>query len=117
MVVAVHTVRSGSLPLAVKAWDQAAYAWMLALLGAVLLVGAFAFWFLKRWQRRTQNDEVSSSNQLTDFRELYEEGELSSEEFARIRGVLTGRIVREVNKAPTPELPPPESPQPPNPTN
>jgi hypothetical protein len=117
MVVAGLTVAKYGCFADGPAWDHVAYSWMLALLGGVLLVAAVAFWYLKRWQQRTREDRAPSADQLTHFRELYEEGELSSEEFARIRGLLADRMIRELDKAPAPVHPPPEPPRPPNPTS
>jgi hypothetical protein len=114
MVVPVLSLGQAGGPPREPDWEK--FAWTTALLGCVCLVGAVLFWLLNRWRQRTRENRLTSADQLTQFRQLYEEGELSAEEFARIRGRLTGRLIQELDKAPAPERPAPEPPQPPNPT-
>jgi hypothetical protein len=95
-------------------WDAASYSLLLALVGGALLVCAAVIWAVKRWFQQTREDKTSSVDQLSQFRELYEDGELSSEEFARIRGMLTGKMIRELDKTPAPQ-PSPGPTRPPNP--
>jgi hypothetical protein len=88
----------------------------LGLIG-VLLVGALIIWWVDRWRKRSADAEDSSGDQLAHFRELYEQGNLSAEEFERIRGLLGKRLRQELD-VPTPAAPEndphkPEDPQPP----
>src|SRR5205823_4430113 len=67
---------------------------------AVLLAGAMLIYLTDRWRRRLNSKTTGDVNQqLSTFRELYERGELSREEFERIREKLTGRLRQELEKA------------------
>src|SRR5262249_34882370 len=76
----------------------------LGLIG-ILLVGALIIWWVDRWRKRSQEGLDSSGDQLAQFRELYEQGNLSAEEFERIRGLLGKRLRQEL------EMPPSETPE------
>jgi hypothetical protein len=79
----------------------------LALVGA-LLIGAILVGLVDRWRKRADLDRVNSKNQLAHFRTLYEQGELSLEEFERVQKLLTGRIVKALTAStqPVQEVPP-----------
>jgi hypothetical protein len=90
----------------------------LGLIG-VLLVGALIIWWVDRWRKRSQEALDSSGDQLAHFRELYEQGNLSAEEFERIRGLLGKRLRQELDvpasgtpekDSQQPEGPPPAAP-------
>lgn len=89
-----------------RVWDPRLL-WATFALIAVLLIGAIIISLVDRWRKRPAQDRFSPSDQLTQFRTLYEEGELSPEEFSRIKGRLTGRMMQEM------ELPPPPGESPP----
>jgi hypothetical protein len=72
-----------------------------------LLVAALVVSWTDRWRKRRGTDSPSSGEQLTHFRALYEKGELSREEFERIRSRLGQQIRKDLN---VPQRPPPESP-------
>jgi hypothetical protein len=79
----------------IPAWDPRLLWACLALVGAVL-VGALAISIVDRWRKRSDHQSHRVGDQLEHFRTLYERGELSSEEFERIRGLLQQRLVREL---------------------
>jgi hypothetical protein len=85
---------------------------------AVILVGAGVIELVKRWRKRPFQSKMSASEQLAQFRESYEKGQISPEEFARIRELLNERIRQEMEiAAATPEAPPePKPPQSDNPS-
>lgn len=92
----------------------------LSLIG-ILLFGALIIWWVDRWRKRSLESDDSSGDQLAHFRELYDQGSLSAEEFERIRGLLGKRLREELDlsAAPPPEnaSPRPEGPDVPPSTN
>ncbi len=100
----------------VPQWDPRLMWYSLGLV-VLLLVGAYIIWLADRWRKRAQQPHASSGDQLAHFRRLYERGEFSAEEFARIRGLLTGRVIKEMEKPPPeapPQAPPPAVPEDPD---
>ncbi|MFO0841717.1 MAG: SHOCT domain-containing protein [Gemmataceae bacterium] len=84
----------------VAAFDPSMMIPALTLIGA-LLIGAVVVAFVRRWQMSKQPLGPSASEQLAEFRSLYEKGVLSEEEFKRLRARLGGEI-RQVNNLPPP---------------
>ena len=84
---------------------------------AALLIGALLIALVDRWRRKaTEACLLDTNDQLAQFRLLYERGDLSREEFERIRERLGGRLRKELDVTPPPqssvETPrPPESPE------
>jgi hypothetical protein len=76
--------------------------WMMSALVAIILCGAVVLVWLDRWRRRPGSERLSAQDQLAAFRELYEEGQLSQEEFERIRATLTPQLRRELDLPPQP---------------
>jgi hypothetical protein len=82
------------------------------LAAGALLVGAFIVAVANRWRRRG-DERPSASDQLAQFRSLYDQGHMSKEEFDRIRARLGGQLREEMalppgaGKAP----PPPDGPR------
>lgn len=104
-------------------WDPRLLWYSLGLVGFIL-IGAYAVWLTDRWRKRAKQPDVTTGDQLAHFRRLYERGEFSAEEFARIRGLLTRRLMKELEKSPpappegqappdTPASQPPAPPAPP----
>ena len=80
---------------------------------AVILIGAGIIELVKRWRNRPFQAKISASEQLAQFRESFEKGQISSEEFARIRALLNERIRQEMEVvAATPATPLDEKPPP-----
>jgi len=78
------------------------------LIGA-LLVGAGVIYFVDRWRKKAERTQSPAEDELTHYRVLYERGELSPEEFDRLKLLLGGRLRKELN------LPQPVTPKEPNP--
>jgi hypothetical protein len=76
----------------------------LLFVGAILVL-ALVMVYLERWRKRQRSGGVTTGDQLAHFRELYERGELSPEEFARIRGLLGERLRQEMEVPATPPAP------------
>jgi hypothetical protein len=61
---------------------------------AVLLVGALLIWLAGRWFRQPGSATRDSADlQMSTFRELYERGELSRQEYDRIKSKLGARLL------------------------
>jgi hypothetical protein len=94
-----------------------------------LLVGAFCVWLVDRWRKKSivRRD---ASEELTDFREMHESGEITDDEYARLRGRVADRVKQAPpaqasgpaadtrpgpagTTEPAPPLPPPQPPSPP----
>ena len=81
-------------------------------LSTALLVAAIVLALINRWRKRGDLEaDLSPSAQLAQFRSLYEAGEISKEEFERLRVLLGGRMRRELG------VPPPASDAPAKPSS
>ena len=72
---------------------------------AVLLGGALVLWTLDRWRKKQERIAVESTEALSNFRSLFERGEISEGEYKRIRDRVSNRMRREVG-LPAPPVPP-----------
>ena len=68
----------------------------------VLLVAAVVLSWFDRWRKRSDRDMISPADQLNAFRLSYERGELSSEEYKRIKVRLAPKIKEQLNVPPNP---------------
>jgi hypothetical protein len=91
------------------------FLWYSFAIVAVLLLAAFIIWLVDRWRKRSAQTHPSSGNLLTHFRKLYEEGELSAEEFTCIRAKLSDKLIKELGKPAAPAHPETPEPDPPPP--
>jgi hypothetical protein len=67
--------------------------WVLVgLLTAALLAGAVILYFVDRWRKRVMLEEKKSGEELTSFRAMYERGEITEEEYARLRQRVAERV-------------------------
>jgi len=71
--------------------------WATLPLIAVLLGGALIIFLVDRWRKRQQPLETSDDLVLANYRSMYEEGELTREEFERIKEKLTHRLRSELD--------------------
>jgi hypothetical protein len=84
--------------------------WAIAALVATLLVGALIFAWLDRWRKRGDRDTLTPADQLTTFRQSYDRGEMSQEEYERIKAKLAPKVRQQYNVAPKRESGTPTSP-------
>ena len=92
------------------------FIWPTLILVVTLLVGAFIISLVERWRKRAPSVTLTAGDQLTKFRELYDRGQITREEFEAIRAELADRIKAEAGVAISPAPPsPPPSPAPPRP--
>ncbi len=88
------------------------------LLVLTFVVGAVVIALVQRWRRRAPAPGPSVSDQLAQYRSLYEQGVLSEEEYRKLRATLTGELRRAVDlPVPARQPPPPANDQPPPPGN
>jgi uncharacterized membrane protein len=81
-------------------------------LALALLVAALVIELVRRWARKGESTP-SASDQLAHYRTMYNRGEISQEEFDRLRAVLGGEIVPGARPA-APPRPPAPAQSPPN---
>jgi hypothetical protein len=67
------------------------FLWSGVLIG-VLLFGAYVISRLDRWRKRQMDGEDDSPGHVMSFREMYERGELSKEEYDRAVRRVAGRV-------------------------
>jgi hypothetical protein len=75
---------------------------MLALVGLILL-GVVVIGWLKSWRKQAESGRPTANDQLAHFQALYQRGELSPEEFDRVRTRLASQLRQELD-LPAPPL-------------
>ncbi len=104
-------------------WRQPEVIWGTIALMGVLLVGAAVVYFTDRWRKKSVvGGDRAAIHELTDFRGMYERGEITADEYARLRDRVAGRIRTDPvppatpeTQAPKPNSTPPDPGNPPNP--
>ena len=117
MLVPWSIILAATAPVKSSAW-KAPVLWTTLALVAALLIGALVLALVDRWRKRAARSErMTPGEQLTHFRQLYDRGELSREEFERIRALLGERLRQDLHlpvtkpaAAPTPAPDPNSSP-------
>jgi hypothetical protein len=74
--------------------------WAMVALVATLLLGALIFAWVDRWRRRGGRDILTPIDQLTSFRQSYDRGELSQQEYERVRAKLAPKVRQQVKLPP-----------------
>ena len=97
-VAVFHATAWGSLPADTPVkWSDAEVLWaVLPLIGALVL-GAAVIYVVDRWRKKSERKHLSAEDELTQYRVLYERGELNQEEFDRLKLLLQGRLRKELN--------------------
>jgi hypothetical protein len=120
MVVSALGLRPVGVVARLPAWDPRLL-WAALGLVAAILVGASIIAWADRWRKHPRRDRLGPNEELTHFRTLYEAGELSAAEFNRIHGLLTARMMKEMDiSAPASDeqgVPPPQKQDSPGPVN
>ena len=86
--------------------------WATGLLAGALLAGAAAIALARRWSR-AGGAAPDAGSELSRYRALYEKGQISQEEYARLRDVLRGQL-RAATGTVKPQPPPPAAADPPS---
>ncbi len=71
--------------------------WGTAGLAVALLAGALLVYVADRWRKKSSSQVVDTSRELTEFRRMFERGEITAEEYAKLRERVALRV-----KAPAP---------------
>jgi hypothetical protein len=71
--------------------------WGTAGLALALLAGALLVYLADRWRKGTVAPVSDTTGELTEFRRMYERGEITAEEYAKLRDRVAQRV-----KAPPP---------------
>jgi hypothetical protein len=71
--------------------------WGTAGLALALLAGALLVYLTDRWRKKSSSQIVDTSRELTEFRRMFESGEITAEEYAKLRDRVALRV-----KAPAP---------------
>jgi hypothetical protein len=112
MNAAWQIVANAKLPAPALARDPRFY-WAALALAVIILLGALVIAWLNRWWKHSDVESLTANDQLAHFRELYEKGELSQQEFERIRTSLTPQLRQEFQLPLAPPGAPPPEPSPP----
>jgi hypothetical protein len=81
-------------------------AWLALGVVTIILIGAGVIALVDRWRKRPYQARMSASEQLAQFRELFDRGQIKPEEFERIRALLNERIREEMEVSKASALPP-----------
>ncbi len=90
--------------------------WATVALAAALFVGAFIIWMVDRWRKRLTRDN-EGINDLTDYRHMLERGEITEEEYNKLRQRIRRPLRKDGSGRPADagSEKPPLSPEPPAP--
>lgn len=92
--------------------------WGVAGLTVALLVGAVVIYAVDQWRKRAAAGPTASdtSDALTEYRALYESGEITEEEYAKLRDKVAAKVKAPAPAAPKPAASPPDGTRPPLPS-
>lgn len=92
--------------------------WTLGAFLGIVAIGAVIIAVVNRWRKKEDEDDATG-DQMSSFRELYQRGELSQEEYDRIKARLGRQLRQELNMPakhiPAPPTSPPSLPESPGP--
>ncbi len=63
----------------------------------LLMIVAVGWYVVGKFRDRSENDQETSSNLLTNYRELHSQGNLSDAEYRNIKSVLATKLQDELN--------------------
>ncbi|HEV3386362.1 MAG TPA: SHOCT domain-containing protein [Gemmata sp.] len=61
-------------------------------LALALLAGAFLVFMADRWRKKSASGRADTSQELTEFRGMFERGEITAEEYAKLRERVAQRV-------------------------
>ncbi|GIW84362.1 MAG: SHOCT domain-containing protein [Thermogemmata sp.] len=65
--------------------------WGTVALAVALFAGAFIIWLVDRWRKRL-GQQQAAFDELTEYRQMLENGEITEEEYQRLRAKVSRRI-------------------------
>lgn len=71
--------------------------WAALALVVAVLVGALVISLIDRWRKQPQAGKLTPNDELAQYRQLYEEGELSQEEYDQLRALLNQRLRQQLD--------------------
>jgi hypothetical protein len=104
---AILSVFSGLRRLPLGEVDWTLRLWVLGLVG-LLLLGALIVAIVSHWRKSDGRRGPTADEELAQFRAMYDRGEISKEEFQKLRSVLGGRIRAQLGTLKHPEVESPE---------
>ena len=96
-----HTVRHPmELPLRqIADFLQTPLAQVIGSVTMLLVLLVVAYYIVRRFRDRAEEDQLTSHELLTNFREMHHEGDISDAEFRVIKSVLGGKLRQELKDA------------------
>lgn len=73
-------------------FDRPDFLWGMAGLAAALVAGAIAIVLVDRWRKRAAMTDLLAGEELTDYRGMLERGEISKEEYEKLRLKVAKRV-------------------------
>lgn len=105
------TVQAWAAPVLAMSKEERLFLWIGVLLGVLVLGGALIS-RLDRWRKRQMEHADDAPEHLGSFRAMYENGELSKEEYDRVLRKMAEQVGAKPKPVPSPSASPP-SPEPP----
>jgi hypothetical protein len=96
-------------------WDRPELIYASLAIAGVLLAGGVVIWVVDRWRKRGLAPAADAAvAELTDFRGMLDRGEITAEEYNRLRQKVAGRV-KPGPRTPPPAAAPPDPPPVPGP--
>jgi hypothetical protein len=83
-------------------FDRPELIWGSVGLAGALFVGAVVIYLVDKWRRQAALDEKKSGEELTDFRAMFERGEITEAEYNALRLKVAQRVKKAEPAAPAP---------------
>jgi hypothetical protein len=94
-------ISTGLLAAQHKGLQDERLLWATGILVATLLAGAVVLALIDRWRKKQLSDPTGERDPLTTYRELYQRGELSKEEYVKIRDKLAASYMSTGERPPS----------------
>jgi hypothetical protein len=95
------TVLAMGAPILALTKEERLFLWIGVLVG-VLILGGIIISRIDRWRKRQMEDRDDAPEHLGSFRAMYENGELSREEYERVLHRMAAKVGAKPKPTPTP---------------